>query len=292
MNRFITIAVAINLAIALILSAACKRLPEGQLNPARNKSNDQSQTQIVTQPADTVATEPVTSEAPGVIGYAVVASTGELTMSTEEWGVSTEEGSVSTEEGIIVTKEMVYVRYEADIHREPNFQSRKLESLKVGTGLILLPDTPATAEWLLVNSGRVQGYINSRLVCSNQFCISKKRSGIAYIFIRSKEMRVPQIQLEVNNIYPQQIRDLRLEARFFYHGEMIGENEDYVAAETLGIPPLLPQRSKVVYLRPYFNMPKAEVLSPENSVEVELFCAMESFNYVPCGKFKIDQMLY
>lgn len=289
-STYITVASA--LVAVLLLQMACKQLPESRFNPIRNKPI--TQTPIQTSPSDPNMSPNSlsTTETPINAGFPVMTTTSELALSTEEWGASTEEGSASTEEAPVVKKELCYVRAEASVFREPNFSSKSLENLKVGSPLLLMPDTPATSEWLLVSTGKVKGYIHQAYTCPNQFCISRKRNGIAALFVQSREMRVPQIQLEVLNIYQQQIRDLRIAAHFYYHGDSIGDDESYVSAETLGIPALRPGESKVVYLRPYFNMPKAEVLNPENAVEVDLYCAMESFNYVPCGKFKIDRMLY
>jgi len=291
-NRPVLIIVISALVTVILLHVGCRKLREDKINPKRfvsetQHSNQGTGNQIIPSPG-----KKSTVEMPIGAGYSVISATGELSLSTEEWGAATGEDAGATEEAQHATKELVYVRNQATIFQEPDPKSTGMEIVKVGSALLLMPDTVATAEWLHVNTGKFEGYVNQASICPNQFCIIKKRNGVANIFLGEKIIHVPQIQLEVNNIYPQEIRELRIAARFYYHDEIVGEDEGYVAAVTLGIPTLRPGQSKLLYLRPYFNMPKAEVLSPRNPVEVDILCAMERFNYVPCGKFEIDHMFY
>ena len=265
--------------IAISLAAvACKELPKKPISkPVQDVPKFTGTAHAQIKPATTSTSE-------------TSLSTSETSGSTEEWGASTEETSVASMAE--ATPESLY------LVRPIKFYTT-LDPLKMGgmltkTNKILVkPSNKTTEEYWLVSIEAREVYVHRDDVCGDMVCIMPLRRGVVNVFFNADNIRSPQIQLKVTNLKIRPIEDLRLSAKFYYKGEPVGEDQAYIAADTQGFDPLKPDQSKTVYMRaPGFNMPKKDVLSPDNPVKIELFCALESFVYNPCGEFYIDRMYY
>lgn len=274
----------------MLVFSACKELPPPEV--PKQEGGRFSHIPVPLSPALPATVETVTST------EEVNVATGEGTPAIEETDVSTAEegvptgvfGETTAEEGL--EENVVYAKSGAFLIDSKGRKRKVLDSIKAGEKLQVISEGEEDEEWYEVEFEGKRGFVKKSQVCSSALCIEKLRCGVVPVYRESRNVLTPQIQVQFSNLTGAPISVLRVNAKFYYKGNYIGEDEAYVAAEVIGIKGLNNGDSTSVYFRPYYELPLDTVLTPENPVKVELLCALESRKFIPCGELSIDDMLY
>lgn len=289
-KRFKSYKIALVLVFSFVGLFACKELPPPEV--PKQESGRFSHIPKPLSPAP-----PATSEVPPSTEEASAATVEEQTPATEESSFTTPEEGMPTEVFGETTAEetigenVVYAKKGAVLFDSKGARRKVVTSLKPGEKLTILSEEEGS-EWVEAASGDKKGFVRRSQVCASTLCIEKLRAGVVPVYRESSNVLTPQIQVQVSNLTGAHVRVLRMNAKFYYKGNYIGEDEAYVAAEVIGIKGMDNGDSTSVYFRPYFSLPLDAVISVENPVKVELLCAVEGNKFFPCGELSIDDMLY
>lgn len=285
---------------ALVFPSACKELPNLKL-PGKDEHRDEFSTNRLppaTNPdngGDVSTAEASIPTAESDITTQEDVATAEVTVfGLNPFGVATSEqwGGTPEETIEVPSQTVVYAKIRTPLLVKEKNKFTVAQSINPGTPLIMLEQYYATKEFLLIHTGKQKGYVKQSTVCLSRICIEPLRRGTVELYVQSKDIIVPQLQIKVTNLFDNPIQNLKIIARFYYKGEFIGEDEGFVAADIIGIKALPAGKYNILFFRPYYELPVGESISPENPVDVELLCALEGFTYEPCGKFKIEQDAY
>lgn len=281
----------------VLLFSACKELPPPEVPKQDGGRFSHIPVPLSPAPIATVETVTVTEEA--------ITSTEEVSVATAEGTPAIEETVVSTPEGEASTRvfeettaeealeeNVVYAKSGAFLVDSKGRKRKVLDFVKAGEKLKVISEGEGDEEWYEVEFEGKKGFVKKAQVCSSTLCIEKLRCGVVPVYRESRSVLTPQIQVQFSNLTGVPISVLRVNAKFYYKGNYIGEDEAYVAAEVIGIKGLNNGDSTSVYFRPYYELPLDAVLTPENPIKVELLCALESRKFIPCGELSIDDMLY
>jgi uncharacterized protein YgiM (DUF1202 family) len=281
----------------VLVFSACKELPPPEV--PRQDGGRFSHIPVPLSPAPIASVETVTTTEEAVTSTEEVSvATAEGTPAIEETAVSTPEGEVPTgvfgettaEEAL--EENVVYAKSGAFLVDSKGRKRKVLDFVKAGEKLKVISEGEGNEEWYEVEFEGKKGFVKKAQVCSSTLCIEKLRCGVVPVYRESRSVLTPQIQVQFSNLTGAPISVLRVNAKFYYKGNYIGEDEAYVAAEVIGIKGLNNGDSTSVYFRPYYELPLDAVLTPENPIKVELLCAVEGRTFVPCGELSIDDMLY
>lgn len=269
---------------------ACKELPPPKI--PKESGERFSHIPMPLSPAPPATTEPTvsTEEMSVTVIQEETPVTEESAISSAEEETPTEVFGETTEETTVEEK-VVYAKMGASLFDSKGARRKAIAVLKPGEKLVVT-DEGGEGAWIEIKFGEKRGFIRREQVCASALCVEKQRAGVVPVYRESRDVLTPQIKVVVSNLTGIPISIFRMNAKFYYKGNYIGEDEAYVAAEVIGVKGLNNGDSAAVYFRPYFELPLDAVISPDNPVKVEMLCAVESETFVSCGEIVIDDMLY